>query len=95
LFYSTGAIFDRKTSENKPAPTIFLFFLVAFVGQFGANVTTYVMAAETYPTELRATCHGLSAFMGKAGALIATIVYNNKGTKEIFFICGGAALLVS
>ncbi len=53
------------------------------------------MAAETYPTELRATCHGLSAFMGKAGALIATIVYNNKGTKEIFFICGGAALLVS
>jgi hypothetical protein len=25
---------------------------------FGPNVTTYVMAAETYPTELRGTLHG-------------------------------------
>jgi hypothetical protein len=92
LFYSAGAIFNRKTSENKPATVILLYFLVSFFGQFGANITTYVMAAETYPTELRATCHGLSAFMGKAGALIATIVFNNKGTKEIFFICGGASI---
>jgi hypothetical protein len=92
LFFSLGAIFDRKTSENKPAAVIFLFFAVSFFGQFGANITTYVMAAETYPTELRGTCHGLSAFMGKAGALTATTVFNNKGTKEIFFICGGASI---
>jgi hypothetical protein len=92
LFYSSGAIFDRKIANNESGVIIFLFFAVSFFGQFGANVTTYVMAAETYPTELRATCHGISAFLGKAGALIATIVFNNKATKEIFFICGGASI---
>lgn len=92
LFYSSGAIFDRKTKNNEPGAVIFLYFAVSFFGQFGANITTYVMAAETYPTELRATCHGLSAFMGKAGALLATIVFINKGTKEIFYICGGASI---
>lgn len=92
LFISSGAIFDKKTQANQPGPVILLYFLVSFFGQFGANITTYVMAAETYPTEVRATCHGLSAFMGKAGALVATIVFNNKSTKEIFYICAGASV---
>lgn len=88
-----GAIFDKSISQNKPAAVIFLYFVIAFFGQLGPGVTTYIMAAETYPTELRATCHGLSAFMGKAGALLATIVFNNKSTKEIFLICGGASVI--
>jgi len=88
LFMSTAAIFDHASSST----LIALYMLSSFFGQFGANVTTYVMAAETYPTELRATCHGLSAFMGKTGALIATIVFTNKTTKHIFWICGSVSL---
>ena len=41
-----------------------LFYLASFFGQLGVNVTTYVMAAESYPAELRSTLHGLSAFSG-------------------------------
>ncbi len=37
---------------------MFLYFFSSFVVNFGPNVTSYVMAAETYPTELRGTCHG-------------------------------------
>ena len=92
LFFSSGAVFDKKTKANEPGPIMLMYFLVSFFGQFGSNVTTYVMAAETYPTEVRATCHGLSAFMGKCGALVATIVFNKKSTKEIFYICAGASI---
>ena len=89
LFFITAAIFNM-------APTgviLFLFFASSFFGQCGPNVTTYVMAAETYPTELRSTCHGISAFSGKLGALFATIVFGFVETVTIFYITGGACLV--
>ena len=46
------------------------------------------MAAETYPTELRSTCHGISAFAGKLGALFATVAFSYVSTRWIFFITG-------
>lgn len=49
--------------------------------------------AETYPTELRATCHGLSAFMGKAGALLATVVFAQMDTPTIFLTCGATSII--
>ena len=88
LFLLTGGIFNSAS----PQVLMLLFFLSAFFVQFGPNVTSYVMAAETYPTELRATCHGISAFMGKAGALSATIGFGYLTTPQIFFICGGTSL---
>ncbi len=63
LFLVTGFLLDSGIAPNW-AVTL-LFFLANFAGQFGANSTTYVMAAETYPTELRSTCHGISAFSGR------------------------------
>lgn len=42
IYFITAAIFDTA-----PAGVImFLFFLSSFIGNFGANLTTYVMAAE-------------------------------------------------
>ena len=49
------------------------------------------MAAETYPTEVRGTCHGLSAFSGKLGALLATIAFGVVDSQTIFGICGGVS----
>lgn len=89
LFMVTGAIFD--TAE--PQTIMFLVFASSFFGNFGANVTTYIMAAETYPTELRATCHGISAFMGKLGALFATILFDKMEIAGIFWTCGGSSAL--
>jgi len=84
IFLSTSAIFTR----SHPHTLLALYFLTTFFGQFGSNVTTYVMAAETYPTELRGTCHGLSAFAGKTGALIATVIFSHISAPTIFLICG-------
>ena len=89
LFTTAAAVFDTAS----PQTLMFLFFASSFFGQVGANVTTYVMAAETYPTELRATCHGISAFMGKAGALIATIIFDKMETAQIFYTCGATSVI--
>ncbi len=58
IFLITGGIFE-KTS---PQVLMFLYFLSSFLINFGPHVTAYVMAAETYPTELRGTCHGSESF---------------------------------
>ena len=46
------------------------YALSFFFSNLGPNTTTYVLSAETFPTEIRATCHGLSAAAGKLGAVI-------------------------
>ena len=43
--------------------------------QWGPNATTWLLPAETVPTETRAMCHGFSAAVGKAGALVSGVVF--------------------
>ena len=45
-----------------------------FFANFGPNSTTFVLAAELFPTRVRSTCHGLSAAAGKAGAIIGVFI---------------------
>jgi MFS family permease len=89
IFFISAAVFDSAPSEV----VMFLFFLSGFFINLGPNTTSYLMAAETYPTELRGTLHGASAFLGKAGALTATIVFGGKSTTDIFWMCGAAGVL--
>ena len=58
IFLTAGAVFNKTSTQV----LMFLYFFSSFVVNFGPNVTTYVMAAETYPTELRGTCHGSKLF---------------------------------
>ncbi|POR39609.1 Repressible high-affinity phosphate permease [Tolypocladium paradoxum] len=48
------------------------------VGQFlfnaGPNTTTFVVPGECFPTRYRSTGHGLSAAMGKIGAIVAQAI---------------------
>lgn len=89
IFLISSFIFTRASSSVLMA----LYFLISFFGQFGTNVTTYVMAAETYPTELRGTGHGISAFSGKCGALVATVLFANMKPATIFLVCGLVSIL--
>jgi hypothetical protein len=62
-----------------------MYFLSSFFNQFGPNCVTFLVAAEVFPTPVRATAHGFSAAVGKAGALLASVVYNYIDTQQKFY----------
>eukprot|EP00884_Botryococcus_braunii_P017221 jgi/Botrbrau1/4182/Bobra.0192s0042.1 len=64
----------------------FLYFASSFFGQFGPNATTWMLPGEIFPTDVRATCHGLSATIGKLGALLAGIFFEFMTIKAKFYV---------
>ncbi|KAF2836270.1 MFS general substrate transporter [Patellaria atrata CBS 101060] len=63
-----------------------MYFLSSFFNQFGPNSVTFIVAAEVFPTSVRATAHGVSAAVGKAGALLAAVLYNYIDTQQKFYV---------
>jgi hypothetical protein len=63
-----------------------MYFLSSFFNQFGPNSVTFLVAAEVFPTPVRATAHGVSAACGKLGALLAAILYNYIDTQTKFYV---------
>mmetsp|Transcript_6853 Transcript_6853/g.18339 ORF Transcript_6853/g.18339 Transcript_6853/m.18339 type:complete len:454 (+) Transcript_6853:44-1405(+) len=60
------------------------------------NCTTFVTAASAFPTSIRASCHGLSAAAGKAGALAGiaalTALSRRASASAVYLTCAAAAL---
>lgn len=63
-----------------------MYFLSSFFNQFGPNSVTFLVAAEVYPTPIRASAHGFSAATGKLGALTAAVLYNYIDTQTKFYV---------
>lgn len=53
---------------------ILLYVLLQIFFYLGPNPTTYLIPAELFPTQLRCTCHGLSAAAGRFGGIIAQLI---------------------
>jgi len=83
-----------------------LYGATFFFSNFGPNTTTYVLPAESFPTVIRATCHGISAASGKLGAVIGGAGLEpllhafgrdeeklKKGLALVLYVCAGLALL--
>ena len=59
-------------------PQINLSLVLLFLGSgsnspTGPNATTYIITGELFPTRYRASCHGISAAMGKLGSILAQV----------------------
>lgn len=52
-----------------------IYSLTFLFSNFGPNTTSFVIPGEIYPTEVRATCHGLSAAAGKIGAATGAYLF--------------------
>ena len=61
---------------HNAAAFITVFGLSYFFAEFGPNVTTFVLAAELYPVNLRTTGHGISAGIAKIGAFLGVLFLN-------------------
>lgn len=51
-----------------------LYILAQLFFNFGPNTTTFIIPGECFPTRYRSTGHGLSAAMGKIGAIVAQVI---------------------
>ncbi|KAF2228933.1 putative MFS phosphate transporter [Viridothelium virens] len=76
LFIVPGFQFSYYQEKSHVTAFQAMYFLSSFFNQFGPNSVTFIVAAEVFPTPIRATAHGFSAAVGKAGALTAAVMYN-------------------
>ncbi|MFA7656647.1 MFS transporter [Acidithiobacillus thiooxidans] len=79
-----------------------LYGVSYFFAEYGPNTTTFVLAAELFPVNLRTTGHGLSAGTAKVGAFLGALVfpillhdYGLHGTLMITFFFALAGLLLT
>ncbi|KAF9434529.1 Inorganic phosphate transporter pho84 [Entomortierella beljakovae] len=75
LFCVLGFAYEPIKSYS-PALFVFLFALTQFFQNFGPNATTFIIPGEVFPTRYRSTGHGISAGMGKLGAIVAQIGFS-------------------
>ncbi|KAJ2686772.1 hypothetical protein IWW39_003412 [Coemansia spiralis] len=70
LYLVLGFAYHQILDKSSGA-FIFVFSLAQLFQNFGPNVTTFVIPGEVFPTRFRSTAHGISAAMGKLGAVAA------------------------
>ena len=58
-----------------PYVQLFMFGLSFFFTNFGPNTTTFIIPSEIFPTAVKTTCHGLSAAVGKVGAVVGSAAF--------------------
>eukprot|EP01111_Echinosteliopsis_oligospora_P011046 TRINITY_DN3543_c0_g4_i1.p1 TRINITY_DN3543_c0_g4~~TRINITY_DN3543_c0_g4_i1.p1 ORF type:complete len:171 (-),score=49.77 TRINITY_DN3543_c0_g4_i1:78-590(-) len=82
--------------EKSPAIFFSMYALTFFVTNAGPNTTTYVLPSESFPTEIRATAHGLSAAAGKLGAVVGaalmTPFLDHYGLRVVLLLCAAVAM---
>ena len=54
-----------------------IYCVLLFSLSYGPNLTTYVLPAQTYPKQVRATFNGISAACGKLGAVTGVYVFGS------------------
>lgn len=85
LFIIPAAGYSYYT-KDAPKPLMAMYYLSSFFNQFGPNSVTFIVAAEVYPTPVRATAHGFSAAVGKLGALFVTILFNYISDEQRYWV---------
>jgi MFS transporter, PHS family, inorganic phosphate transporter len=82
---------------HRPAPIFVLFSFIQFFNSFGPLSTTFIVAAEAFPTRVRATASGFSGACGRLGTVTASIGFYQLskaiGTNKVLQILGTASLL--
>ena len=73
-------------------PFVLIYGLTFLFGNIGPNTTTFVLPAESFPTQYRGTGHGIAAGAGKLGASLSTLVF---GTLTVLWHDSGMMLFLS
>ncbi|KAG8461618.1 hypothetical protein KFE25_001222 [Diacronema lutheri] len=94
-FFALGALWAQMV--RTPALFLALFGLAQVLDNAGCNAATYVIPAEIFPSQMRATCHGASAAAGKVGAAVGSaafpLVVAAVGLRGVFLACAAICAL--
>lgn len=78
--------------DSSPGTLLFLYCLLLFSLNSGPSMTTFVLPAETFPREIRATFNGISAASGKAGAAVGAYMFGPMASATtyptVMVVCG-------
>lgn len=78
-------------------PFLILFGVSYFFAEFGPNTTTFVTAAECFPTAVRSTAHGIASGSAKVGAFIGVflfpVIQRDLGTGGALELSAGFSLI--
>ena len=89
--------FQYVTGPSKDWVNFVSFGLLIFSLNWGVNVSTYVLPTEAYPAEVRSSFFGVSAAMGKVGAILGAAVFSPLkaavGVPWLMAVCALLALL--
>jgi len=78
-FLITALLFGVLAGDYNNIPTagkFVCFALAQFFFNFGPNATTFIVPAEVFPSRVRGMAHGVSAAVGKLGAILSAILFN-------------------
>jgi len=99
-FAGVGAVFlglGLMAEQLKLNPSLYIvaYALTFFLSDFGPNTTTFVIAATVFPTSSRSTCAGISAAVGKLGAVMGGLLFKPievaYGIEAVFMSCAAVS----
>jgi MFS transporter, PHS family, inorganic phosphate transporter len=68
------SVLGFKLHDLSETTLLALYVVGQFLFNMGPNTTTFIVAGECFPTRYRSTAHGISAAMGKLGAILAQVI---------------------
>lgn len=71
------AIWAGVTNHTSTGGLMTIFTISQLILNCTANVTTFLIPVELFPTRVRATAHGLAAASGKCGAVLTAFAFGS------------------
>ncbi|BDA46848.1 Glycerophosphoinositol permease 1 [Coccomyxa sp. Obi] len=93
LFLACGLAFYPLTASAQALQGFQAMYYISSVFAQFVNATTFLLASELFPTENRGMAHGISAAVGKLGALSADIIMGQVDDRMKFILSAAAGAL--
>ncbi|KAK4119163.1 MFS general substrate transporter [Parathielavia appendiculata] len=82
LFAVTAVSVSQTYGTSAHLTSMVFYALGQFMFNLGPNTLTFILAAESFPTEFRGTCYGIAAAAGKVGAIIVRPITERVGKSQ-------------
>lgn len=83
--------------ESTPTYIVYITYILLYSSFWLTGISTYIISGETYRPEVRGTMTGISAALGKVGAIagnvLFTFIMHSSGLSAALLLCGLVSVL--